>query len=62
MRRVASRLGLPDAELRAELAAAQLVGVAMMRYVIKLEPLASADVEQIIVRVAPVVQGHLTGP
>ena len=51
-----------DAELRAELAAAQLVGVAMMRYVIKLEPLASADVEQIIVRVAPVVQGHLTGP
>ncbi|MBV7700940.1 TetR/AcrR family transcriptional regulator [Streptomyces sp. TRM70350] len=62
LRRVASQLGLPDAELRAELAAAQLVGVAIMRYVIKLEPLASADVEVIIRRVAPVVQGHLTGP
>ncbi|HLL34229.1 TetR/AcrR family transcriptional regulator [Streptomyces sp.] len=62
MRRVAGRLGLPDAELRAELAAAQLVGVAMMRYVIKLEPLASADIEVIVARVAPVVQRHLTHP
>ncbi|OIJ69177.1 TetR/AcrR family transcriptional regulator [Streptomyces mangrovisoli] len=62
MRRVAGRLDLPDAELRAELAAAQLVGCAMLRYVIKVEPLASADVEQIVRRVAPVVQGHLTGP
>src|SRR5689334_18742580 len=62
LRRIAGRLDLPDAELRAELAAAQLVGVAMLRYVIKVEPLASADMEQIIARVAPVVQGHLTGP
>ncbi|MFE9976758.1 TetR family transcriptional regulator [Streptomyces hirsutus] len=61
LRRVAGRLDLPDAELRAELAAAQLVGIAMVRYVIKVEPLASADVEQIVERVAPVVQGHLTG-
>ena len=61
MRRVASQLDAPDAELRVELAAAQLVGCAMLRYVIKVEPLASADVEQIIARVAPVVQGHLTG-
>ncbi|MGW0534352.1 TetR/AcrR family transcriptional regulator [Streptomyces sp. NPDC003032] len=59
--RIARRLDLPDAELRAELAAAQLVGIAMLRYVIKVEPLASADVEQIVARVAPVVQGHLTG-
>ncbi|WP_149830592.1 TetR/AcrR family transcriptional regulator [Streptomyces tailanensis] len=60
--RIARRLDLPDAELRAELAAAQLVGVAMLRYVIKVEPLASADPEQIIERVAPVVQAHLTAP
>ncbi|GHC73760.1 TetR/AcrR family transcriptional regulator [Streptomyces flavofungini] len=60
--RIAERLDLPDAELRAELAAAQLVGTAMLRYVIQVEPLASADVEQIVARVAPVVQGHLTGP
>ncbi|MGW0760443.1 TetR/AcrR family transcriptional regulator [Streptomyces sp. NPDC002814] len=62
MRRIAGRLDAPDAELRTELAAAQLVGVAMMRYVIKMEPVASVDVEQIITRVAPVVQGHLTNP
>lgn len=62
LRRIADRLEVPDAELRAELAAAQLVGIAMLRYVIKVEPLASADPEQIIERVAPVVQGHLTAP
>ncbi|MFH9039180.1 TetR family transcriptional regulator [Streptomyces sp. NPDC017966] len=61
LRRIAGQLGVPDAELRAELAAAQLVGIAMIRYVIKVEPLASADAEQIVERVAPVVQGHLTG-
>ncbi|MFJ3758301.1 TetR family transcriptional regulator [Streptomyces sp. NPDC090080] len=62
LRRLAEQLDHPDAQLRAELAAAQLVGCAMLRYVIKLEPLASADLEQIVARVAPVVQGHLTGP
>ncbi|GHE33151.1 TetR/AcrR family transcriptional regulator [Streptomyces cellulosae] len=62
LRRVAGQLDRPDAELRAELAAAQLVGIAMIRYVIRVEPLASADPEDIVRRVAPVVQGHLTGP
>ncbi|MFF4121675.1 TetR/AcrR family transcriptional regulator [Streptomyces sp. NPDC001714] len=62
LRRIAGQLDLPDAELRAELAAAQLIGCAMLRYVIKVEPLVSADLEQIVARVAPVVQGHLTGP
>ncbi|KAB1142159.1 TetR/AcrR family transcriptional regulator [Streptomyces luteolifulvus] len=62
LRRIAAQLELPDAELRAELAAAQLVGTAMLRYVIKVEPLASADLEAIIARLAPVVQGHLTDP
>ncbi|MEW2165441.1 TetR family transcriptional regulator [Streptomyces sp. NPDC007084] len=65
MRRIAARLDAldaPDAELRAELAAAQLVGAAMLRYVIRIEPLASADIERIVAAVAPVVQGHLTNP
>ncbi|MEV6021074.1 MULTISPECIES: TetR family transcriptional regulator [unclassified Streptomyces] len=62
LRRIAGRLDLPDAELRAELAAAQLVGVAMLRHVIKVEPLASADLELVVAKVAPVVQGHLTNP
>ncbi|MFI0966207.1 TetR family transcriptional regulator [Streptomyces sp. NPDC021080] len=62
LRRIAGRLDVPDAELRAELAAAQLVGVAMLRYVIKVEPLASVELERIVARVAPVVQGHLANP
>ncbi|MER7921170.1 MULTISPECIES: TetR family transcriptional regulator [unclassified Streptomyces] len=62
VRRTAARLDLPDAELRAELAAAQLVGTALLRHVLKLEPLASADLEEIIARVSPVVQKHLTQP
>ncbi|WP_329275451.1 TetR/AcrR family transcriptional regulator [Streptomyces sp. NBC_01451] len=62
LRRVAAQLDLPDAELRAELAAAQLVGIAMLRYVIKVEPLASANPELIIERVAPAIQAHLAGP
>ncbi|GGL88622.1 TetR family transcriptional regulator [Streptomyces fumigatiscleroticus] len=61
LRRIAGRLDPPEAELRAGLAAAQLVGVAMLRYVIKVEPVASADPERIVARVAPVVRGHLTG-
>ncbi|MBC9726676.1 TetR family transcriptional regulator [Streptomyces sp. TRM68367] len=62
LRRIADQLDLPDPELRAELAASQLVGIVMIRYVIKIEPLVSADIEQIIARVAPVVQAHLTQP
>lgn len=61
---IAERVDLPkeEAELRVALAAAQLVGTAMIRYVMRVEPIASADPERIIARVAPVVQLHLTGP
>ncbi|MDT0341709.1 TetR/AcrR family transcriptional regulator [Streptomyces litchfieldiae] len=59
--RVTGGLNTPDAELRAELAAAQLVGTVLLRYVLKAEPLASTDAEELIRRLAPVVQHHLTG-
>lgn len=59
--RVAGGLPEPDAELRAELAAMQLVGVVLGRYVLRIEPLASTDVEVLIRRLAPVVQYHFTG-
>jgi len=61
VRRVAAGLDAPDADLRVELAIAQLVGTAMLRYVIKLEPLASVPPEELVRRLGPVVQGHLTG-
>ena len=58
---VSGQLPGPDRQLRAELAAAHLVGTAMLRYVMRVEPLASADVEQVIRHLVPVVQHHLTG-
>lgn len=62
MHRIASALGdVDDAELRAELAASQLVGVIMVRYVMAFEPVASVDVEELVRRVGPAVQWHLTG-
>lgn len=49
------------ARLRALLMASQLVGVAMTRYVVKLEPIASAPVEQIIDLVVPRIQSYVDG-
>jgi hypothetical protein len=62
MHRIATALGdAGDAELRAELAASQLVGVIMVRYVLAFEPVASVEVEELVRRVGPAVQWHLTG-
>lgn len=59
--RVSRSVPAPDRELRTELAVAQLIGTALMRHIIKVEPLASRDPEELIRRLAPVVQRHLTG-
>lgn len=62
MLRLATRLGgADDAELRAELAASQVVGIIMVRYILEFEPIASASEDELVARVAPVVQFHLTG-
>jgi AcrR family transcriptional regulator len=53
--------GGEDARLRATLAASQLVGVALARYVVGIEPIASAPSEQLVARLAPVLQLHLEG-
>ncbi len=50
----------PTRSSGSQLAAGQLVGIAMLRYVIKVEPLASADPEEIIAMVAPTLQRYLT--
>ncbi|MGW2117331.1 TetR/AcrR family transcriptional regulator [Streptomyces zhihengii] len=62
LERVAAELEVPDARFRAELAASQMVGIAMLRYVLKVEPLASADPEEIVRMVAPTLQRYLTEP
>jgi AcrR family transcriptional regulator len=58
--RIAARLGHEDAELRATLAGSQLLGLAMARYIIRFDPLASADPETIVATIAPTLQRYLT--
>ena len=48
-----------DAERRGALIGTQLLGLALCRYVLHLEPLASLGVEDLIAGVAPTVQLHL---
>ncbi|MGX1884592.1 TetR/AcrR family transcriptional regulator [Streptomyces sp. NPDC055287] len=60
LERVAAELDVPDPTFRAELAASHMVGIAILRYVIKAEPLASVDPERIIELVAPTLQRYLT--
>jgi AcrR family transcriptional regulator len=64
LRRVVGTLGLPTAEreARGSLAASQLIGLVMARYVLKVEPLASATPESLVVAIGPTVQRYLTGP
>jgi AcrR family transcriptional regulator len=60
--RAAVLLGVPDARMRVTLATSYLLGIATMRYVLKLEPLASASEDEIVQLVAPAVQMALTTP
>jgi AcrR family transcriptional regulator len=53
----------PDAPaMRGALVASQLVGLGLARYVMRLEPLASADHAAVVAAVAPTLQRYLTGP
>jgi AcrR family transcriptional regulator len=50
-----------DGELRATLAASQIVGLIVARYGLRVEPLASAPVDELVHRLGPVIQWHLSG-
>lgn len=58
---ITQTLGAPDAELRATLVGSQFIGLAMMRYIARIEPLASASVEQLVAAIGPTMQRYLTG-
>lgn len=64
LRRVVEQLDLDPAELplRGALVATQIAGLAMMRYVIHLEPVASASPDTLAATIGPTVQRYLTGP
>jgi AcrR family transcriptional regulator len=61
-RQMADELAGPDAELRIDLAMSQLLGIAYLRHILRVEPIASTSVEELIARVAPAVTAHLVGP
>src|SRR5829696_3735966 len=58
---IARRLGSPDARLRATLVGSQLIGLAVARYIIRVEPLASTPSAEVAAVVGPTVQRYLTG-
>lgn len=58
--RVVKELGIPP--LRMETAFAQMFGVVMLRYIVRMEPLASADVEELVDLLAPTMQRYLAPP
>jgi AcrR family transcriptional regulator len=59
--RITAELSPDRTELRAALCGTQVAGLGMIRYVIRLEPLASADHDTVVAAIAPNLQRYLTG-
>ena len=55
-------VSVPHARERATLVGSQVVGLAMVRYLLRLEPLASASVDHLVEVMGPIVQHYLTEP
>ena len=58
---IAETYAKDHAALRATLVGSQIIGLAMMRYIIGIEPLASADADTVIAAYGPTIQRYLTG-
>jgi AcrR family transcriptional regulator len=63
LRRAIAELDIDEkqAQTRAALVATQIGGLAVVRYVLKVEPVASAPAEQLVAAIGPAVQRYLTG-
>jgi AcrR family transcriptional regulator len=55
-------LGDPDADRRSALIATQLLGLAVSRYILQHEPLASMPIDEIVADISPTIQRYLTHP
>ncbi len=58
---VARLTGVHASALRVELVCGQLVGLAMMRYVLEVEPVASADLDELVRQYAPAIRATVAG-
>lgn len=59
---VVRQLEVEQAELRAALCAAHIVGVGMLRWILHFGPLVQAEDEELVAWLAPTIQRYLTGP
>jgi AcrR family transcriptional regulator len=57
---LSARMDGPDVDIRATLAAAQIIGMATFRYVARLEPVASAPADEVARWYGPAIQALLT--
>ncbi len=58
---VARAMGVDSSAVRLELVGSQLVGLAMIRYVLKVEPIASLEIDELVTLMAPPLREALTG-
>lgn len=57
----AASMGIRASAVRLELVGSQLIGLAMTRYVLKVEPIASLDTDELVRLMAPPLRQVLTG-
>jgi AcrR family transcriptional regulator len=60
--RIIDALAVEDAGVRASLLGSQVVGLAMARYIVGVEPLASMPADDVIAAIAPNLQRYLVEP
>ncbi|MQA25246.1 MAG: TetR family transcriptional regulator [Micromonosporaceae bacterium] len=60
LRRIAAAHVITEPDRRFPLVASQMIGLGMARYILKIEPLASAPPEFVVATIAPTVQRYLT--
>ncbi len=56
---ISMAIDAPDALVRAQYVASQLLGLAMLRYVMRIEPLASASAHDVVAQIAPTLQHYI---
>ncbi|WP_408897899.1 TetR/AcrR family transcriptional regulator [Nocardioides sp. R1-1] len=55
-------LGVDDPERRMQLVASQVIGVIVLRYVVRAEAIVAMDADALVTAYAPVLDGFLAGP
>jgi len=60
--RLGHLVGGPGAALRIEMAAGQMIGVAVLRYILRVEPIASASTEELVDWLGPALSRYLRAP